>query len=69
MNDIMKTLTIITTVFMPISFVTGFFGMNFFLPNTPLPGWTSLAAFGVMLSVVILTLTVMFSWIRRRGWM
>jgi magnesium transporter len=29
MNDIMKTLTLITTLFMPISFLVGFFGMNF----------------------------------------
>ena len=33
MNDIMKTLTLITTLFMPISFVAGFFGMNFFQPT------------------------------------
>lgn len=69
MNDIMKTLTIITTLFMPISFVTGFFGMNFFLPNAPLPAWTSWAAFAAMLVVVIGTPLVMFSWVRRRGWM
>ena len=35
MNDIMKTLTLITTLFMPISFVAGFFGMNFFQPVSP----------------------------------
>ena len=28
-NDVMKTLTIISAFFMPISFVVGFFGMNF----------------------------------------
>src|SRR5436190_19318462 len=32
LNDVMKTLTLITTLFMPISFITGFFGMNFFEP-------------------------------------
>ena len=32
-NDIMRTLTVLTAVFMPLTFVTGFFGMNFeFLP-------------------------------------
>ena len=29
-NDIMKTLTIVTVMFMPMSFIVGFFGMNFF---------------------------------------
>ena len=28
-NDAMKTLTIIATIFLPLSFITGFFGMNF----------------------------------------
>ncbi len=36
MNDVMKTLTVITTLFMPISFVSGFFGMNFFEPTAHL---------------------------------
>jgi magnesium transporter len=29
MNEIMKVLTIITTVFIPLSFVAGLYGMNF----------------------------------------
>jgi magnesium transporter len=29
MNDIMKTLTIIATVFIPLTFVAGIYGMNF----------------------------------------
>ncbi|HWH73947.1 MAG TPA: magnesium transporter CorA family protein [Methylibium sp.] len=32
-NDIMRTLTVLTAVFMPLNLITGFFGMNFdFLP-------------------------------------
>ena len=31
-NEINKTLTIVATIFMPASFITGFFGMNFTLP-------------------------------------
>lgn len=69
MNDIMKTLTVITTLFMPISFVAGFFGMNFFEPATPLPAWTRQPAFYLTLTVLALTPLGMLLWIRRRGWM
>jgi len=70
MNEIMKTLTIITTLFMPISFLTGFFGMNFFQPNvTGLTPWTNHAAFIVMFLLMVATPIGMFLWMRRRKWM
>lgn len=69
MNDIMKTLTIITTLFMPIAFVTGFFGMNFFQPVARLDMWTAKLAFVLTLTVLTLTPLTMYLWIRRRGWM
>jgi magnesium transporter len=69
MNDIMKTLTIITTLFMPIAFITGFFGMNFFEPVLSLPAWTGRIAFIVVLAVTLLLPFSMFLWMRRRGWM
>jgi magnesium transporter len=70
MNEIMKTLTTITTLFMPISFVVGFYGMNFFQPTSPevLP-WTGNLAFILMLIGVIGTPIVMFIWMRQRKWM
>ncbi len=35
-NDIVKTLTIVNLLFLPLNFVTGFFGMNFFGDNIAL---------------------------------
>jgi magnesium transporter len=70
MNEIMKTLTLITTLFMPISFVVGFYGMNFFQPTSDnLTKWTSNPAFIMMMIVVLGTPIGMFTWMRYRRWM
>lgn len=70
MNDIMKTLTIVTTLFMPLSFITGYFGMNFFQPTEPaLDPWTGLPMFLIALAITILTPIGMMVFIRRRGWL
>ncbi len=68
MNEVMKTLTIITTLFMPLAFVTGFFGMNFFEPHGLLQSWTSNLAFYIVLAITILLPIIMFAWMRRRTW-
>ncbi len=68
MNEVMKTLTIITTLFMPITFITGFFGMNFFEPVAHLIGWTNSQAFLMMMGILLLLPTGMFLWMRRRTW-
>ena len=68
MNDIMKTLTIITTLFMPITFITGFFGMNFFEPVANLTGWTAYQVFTVVTGIMLLFPFGMYLWMRRRTW-
>jgi magnesium transporter len=64
----MKTLTIITTLFLPLSFLAGFFGMNFFQPSEVLPVWTSTEALIFVIAAMILLPVVMFFWVRQRGW-
>lgn len=69
MNEVMKTLTVITTMFMPISFLAGFFGMNFFQPVFRLDAWTSPGAFVALMAVMLLLPLGMFLWMRKRAWM
>ncbi len=68
MNDVMKILTIITTLFMPISFLTGFFGMNFFEPVAGLVTWTSRLVFALVMGILIALPIGMFLWMKRRTW-
>ena len=64
MNDIMKTLTLIATVMLPITFIAGVYGMNFkLMPELDQP-WGYPAALGLMAGVVIVCLF----WFRAKGW-
>ena len=65
MNEVMKVLTIIATIFIPITFIAGIYGMNFqHMPELSQP-WGYFAALGVM-GVIGLIMVIYFS---RKGWL
>ena len=68
LNVVMKQLAIIATVFLPLSFLTGFFGQNFsyLVNNVLVPSWTFwVLGVGIELAAVGF-LYVLF---KRRGWL
>lgn len=53
MNEIMQVLTVISTIFIPLTFITGFYGMNFdFMPEVH-SRWSYPVIIGVMVAMVI----------------
>lgn len=63
-NEVMKVLTIISALFMPLAFLSGFFGMNFTTIPFDSP-WLLVFALGLMVATPV----GMFILFRRRGWL
>ncbi|MFH1983400.1 MAG: magnesium/cobalt transporter CorA [Pseudomonadota bacterium] len=65
MNEVMKVLTIIATIFIPLTFMAGVYGMNFkYMPELEWP-WAYFALWAAMIAVAL----AMVSFFRRKGWL
>ena len=64
LNHIVKILTIVTTVFVPLSFLAGIYGMNF----SYMPELQTRYGYFVLLGVMATTATVLLLTLRWKGW-
>jgi magnesium transporter len=64
MNKIMKVLTIISTIFIPLTFIVGIYGMNFaYMPELGSP-----YGYPVVIGVMVIIAAGMLIFFKRRGW-
>jgi magnesium transporter len=64
LNEVMKVLTVISTIFMPLTFIAGVYGMNFH--NMPEIGWPyGYYASLVLMGLVVITMLIFF---KRKKW-
>ncbi len=63
-NNVMKVLTIITSIFAPLTFIAGIYGMNF--EHMPELTWR----YGYFLTIGLMAVTgiSMFIWFKKKGW-
>lgn len=65
LNEVMKVLTVVATIFMPLTLLTGVFGMNVDLPH--FPGGPA-AQFWWIIGIMAAAVVVMLLLFRRRRW-
>mgnify|MGYP006302507607 CR=1 FL=1 len=64
-NDVMKVLTIIATIFIPLTFIAGIYGMNFVY----MPELTSKAGYPAVLSVMAIVAGGMLLYFKKKKWL
>lgn len=64
MNQVMKTLTIVTSIFIPLSFIAGVYGMNF--SNMPELTWQY--GYFVVLGIMVVLIIGMLAFFKKQKW-
>ncbi|HEX2437270.1 MAG TPA: magnesium/cobalt transporter CorA [Methylomirabilota bacterium] len=64
LNEVMKVLTVIATIFIPLTFIASIYGMNF----KHMPELEARWGYPAVLGVMLLTAGGMIAYFRRRGW-
>jgi magnesium transporter len=70
MNEIMKVLTIISTIFIPLTFIAGIYGMNFHTDISPynMPELTWVYGYPICLGSMLLVAIIMLIYFKRSKW-
>jgi magnesium transporter len=71
MNAVMKVLTIIATIFIPLTFIVGIYGMNFNTEKSPwnMPELNSYWGYPAVCLVMVVVVVIMLVFFRRRKWL
>lgn len=71
LNETMKVLTIIATIFIPLTFITSIYGMNFNTEKSPwnMPELNHPFGYPVVLIFMAAITATMLTWFKRNGWL
>jgi magnesium transporter len=66
LNAVMKQLAVIATIFLPLSWLTGFFGQTFGWLVGQVGSWETFVVVGIGTELIVLVILLAF--FKRRGW-
>jgi magnesium transporter len=70
MNEVMKVLTVISTIFMPLTFIVGVYGMNFHTDKSTwnMPELDSPYGYPIVMGFMLLIVIAMIRYFKFKKW-